>query len=437
MPKCLTLLCLLMLLYPILDAADKSEPRPLSSSKALKLVRSYLSETDETKKTAMLEEAAHTPASFKIIRKALIQRGYPGMKPGVHQGLELPLPTTVSDKPATFAVQVPSSYKGRKLWPLVIGLHGGGNGTGSGDQHVGLLRGIDDAILVCPTSVDLGIKYYWRNPKNEEMLALLIKKMKEIFPIDPDRVYLTGYSMGGIGVYYLAPRLNERFAAVSPGGGSWKTVFWPQLLNTPVYLLHGKQDMRGKRFTDFPNAENAAKCLEEAGCPYELRAVDCGHRMIDSEQATMVEWLLKQKRNPYPKRIVHASPCAKDFMVPLSPSPPDRWLQIDSIGDEKLERMHSVSGGGLDLKKTSVNMGILDATWVDENKLEITASNVKAFTVRLAEQLVDFEEPLRITVNDKIVFEEKVSSSLPYAMQYADEHRDLSMIFVGEVQIEL
>ena len=261
--------------------------------------------------------------------------------------------------------------------------------------------------------------------------------MTSTFPIDPDRIYLSGYSMGGIGTYYLAPRMNERFAAVSPGGGSWNAIFWPQIFNTPVFVLHGKRDMRGKRFTDFPNAENAAKCLEEAGCTFELRATNDGHDINSDVLTVMGAWLLKHKRNAYPKRIIHASPCAKDFMVPLSPSPPDRWLAIDEIGDEKLARMDSVSSGGVGLKRKSFKMGVLDATWVAENKLEVKATNVKSFRVLLAEQLVDFKKPLVVMVNGKEVFSGPVTSSLRYAMQYADKKRDLGIIYVGEIPIHL
>ena len=434
--RCLILVVLLHGLSFSVDAAEKV--RPLSSSKAVKLVRKYLNETDEAKKKAMLEETAHTEGSFKILRKAMIRRSYPGMKPGVHKDLDFPLPAHVSDKPIKYAIQVPSNYKPNRLWPLVIGLHGGGNNTGSGKQHMSVMSGhVPGAIVVCPTSVDLGMNYYWRNPKNEEMLDLLIKKMTTVFPIDPDRIYLSGYSMGGIGTYYLAPRMNDRFAAVSPGGGSWNAVYWPQLTNTPVYVLHGRKDMRGKRFTDFPNAENAAKCLKEAGCPFELRATDDGHDMNNAEMGHMGKWLLKHKRNPYPKRIVHASPCAKDFMVPMSPSPPDRWLTIDEIGSEKLALMDKVALGGLNPEKKSFTMGVLDATWVEENVLEVEAKNVKSFRVLLAEQIVNFKKPLQIIVNGKTVYDGPIKSSLAYGMKYVDERRDLGMIFVGEVKVDL
>ena len=124
-------------------------------------------------------------------------------------------------------------------------------------------------------------------------------------------------------------------------------------------------------------------------------------------------------------------------MVPMSPSPPDRWLTIDEIGSEKLALMDKVALGGLNPEKKSFTMGVLDATWVEENVLEVEAKNVKSFRVLLAEQIVNFKKPLQIIVNGKTVYDGPIKSSLAYGMKYVDERRDLGMIFVGEVKVDL
>jgi predicted peptidase len=59
---------------------------------------------------------------------------------------------------------------------------------------------------------------------------------------DPDRVYLTGLSMGGYGGWDLAARMPERFAAVMPicGGGDEATA--PRLTKLPIWCFHGEAD---------------------------------------------------------------------------------------------------------------------------------------------------------------------------------------------------
>jgi hypothetical protein len=294
-----------------------------------------------------------------------------------------------------------------------------------------------DAICVCPTSVDLGVQYYWRNPRNEEALMLLIRALSQQFPIDPDRICLSGYSMGGMGTYFLGARLTERFAAIAPGGGAWSGIFWAGMLNTPVYIFHGKNDLRGKQFTDFPNAENAAEYLKQYGCPCEFRAVDSDHfKMPPVEHKKAFAWLLTKKRDPYPKRIVFASPRAKDFIGTPAQARPDRWLTIDSIGDQQLE-MDGVEYGGTPKKKHTLKMGTLDATWSAPNTLEVKAQNVRAFRVFISPNLVDLKKPLKIVSGGKPVYDGAVPTSCKFLIKYADEHRDPGMMFIGEVVVDL
>lgn len=423
-------------------AAAEEAPKPLSSSQALELAKKYLVEKDVSKKEGLLAQAGDTPVDDpKPFLKLLQPAGYPPAKSGVQHDLKLDVPATVSDKPVEYSLSVPARFAPTQLWPLIIGLHGGGSGTGAGRLLMQTMMGIvaTPAIFVCPTSVDLGNNFYWRNPKNEKMLDLLVKEMARQFPIDPDRVYLCGYSMGGIGSYYLGARMVDRFAATGPGAGAWKGIYWPGMLNTPLYIWHGKRDMRGKNFTDFPNAENAAACLKELGpdYKYEFRAMDCDHfRVPPGEDKMMAEWLLKQKRNPYPKRIVFASPRAKDFMVPVEASPPDRWLVIDENGPGTLE-MEGLDQGGATRLKHKLKMGTLDATWTAPNALEVKTQNVKKFRVFLSPNLLDFKKPLKIVADGKTVFEGPVKSSLKFLLQYLDERRDMGMAFVGEVAVDL
>lgn len=61
-------------------------------------------------------------------------------------------------------------------------------------------------------------------------------------PVDADRVYLTGLSMGGYGSWDLAARMPERFAAVVPicGGGDEATA--ATLAKIPIWCFHGADD---------------------------------------------------------------------------------------------------------------------------------------------------------------------------------------------------
>jgi len=74
------------------------------------------------------------------------------------------------------------------------------------------------------------------------ILAEVLSDPSTAAAVDPDRVYLTGLSMGGFGTWDLAARSPERFAAIMPicGGGDERTA--PRLARVPVWAAHGDAD---------------------------------------------------------------------------------------------------------------------------------------------------------------------------------------------------
>ena len=117
---------------------------------------------------------------------------------------------------------LPEGYEsGDKKWPLILFLHGAGE-SGSDVQRVkatGLPKLLDTKtdlpfVVVSPQSPRGG----W----NADTLNALLDDVLARYKIDPDRVYLTGLSMGGFGTWELGTAHPERFAAIAPicGGGT-------------------------------------------------------------------------------------------------------------------------------------------------------------------------------------------------------------------------
>jgi predicted peptidase len=75
----------------------------------------------------------------------------------------------------------------------------------------------------------------------ESLLAFLDDICKTL-PVDPDRVYLTGLSMGGTGTWMLAMAASDRFAAIAPICGSGIYWYGEALVKTPVMVYHGDCD---------------------------------------------------------------------------------------------------------------------------------------------------------------------------------------------------
>ena len=128
------------------------------------------------------------------------------------------------------------------LLPTILYLHGSGE-RGSNLDNVkkhGVAQIVEKQpdfpfIVIspqCPRGED------W----NVERLNYLLDQVISSCPVDPDRVYLTGLSMGGYGTWHLAAAQPQRFAAIAPicGGGNPEVAH--QFKNLPVWAFHGLKD---------------------------------------------------------------------------------------------------------------------------------------------------------------------------------------------------
>jgi len=144
-----------------------------------------------------------------------------------------------------YQLYLPSGYgvKSARKWPLVIFLHGSGGGdtieavTRNGLPWLAARYPSLPFVLVSPRGT---MRRGWGNalPMLNAMLDEIIAKYK----IDPDRVYLTGQSLGGIGTYAWCSANPERFAAAVPICGNARNQNLDQMRGIPVWAFHGAKD---------------------------------------------------------------------------------------------------------------------------------------------------------------------------------------------------
>lgn len=154
-----------------------------------------------------------------------------------------------------FAVTIPESYDPSRRYPVRIHLHGGvtlrrSNVPPANAGGIGSLAGDDDQIYIVPFAWDGSP--WWTDDQLENLRGTL-KAVKRLYNVDENRVYLSGVSDGGTGVYYTAMRDTTPYAAFLPLNGFWgvlanrdlmiDTPLYPgNLRNKPFFIVNGERD---------------------------------------------------------------------------------------------------------------------------------------------------------------------------------------------------
>ncbi len=153
-----------------------------------------------------------------------------------------------------YVVTVPQTEPPPDGYPLIVFLHGlaerGAEPAAVIDHPGGTGRGLAAFALTDPDFPFVTVSplcprgRFW--PLLGGKLDRTLDAVLVDHPIDPERVYLTGVSMGGMGVWAWALRSPDRFAAVAPIAGGiyrpWMRADVERLRSTPVAAFHDARD---------------------------------------------------------------------------------------------------------------------------------------------------------------------------------------------------
>jgi predicted esterase len=143
-----------------------------------------------------------------------------------------------------YRIFVPAGYDGSKPFPLIIALHGmGGNENSYFDSYAnGAFKAEAEArgyIVACPKGREPASMYLGAAEKD---VMDVIAEVRRDYRIDPDRVYMTGHSMGGFGSWSIAMNHPEVFAAIAPVAGGGNPLTLPKITHVPQLVVHGDND---------------------------------------------------------------------------------------------------------------------------------------------------------------------------------------------------
>lgn len=220
-----------------------------------------------------------------------------------------------------YRLLLPVNYDASKKYPLIFFLHGAGERGNDNEKQ--LIHGAKlflneenrnkyPAIVVFPQCFE---QSFWSNvnfkmengkrvfefkEEGEPTLAMklaqdLLKKLMKQYPVQKNRVYVMGLSMGGMGTFEIVRRNPKTFAAAIPicGGGAPSTA--PVLKNVDWWVFHGAKDEVVPPFNS-DIMVNALKSVK-AKVNYTMYP-EAGHNSWDPAFAEpgLLSWLFSQKK---------------------------------------------------------------------------------------------------------------------------------------------
>ncbi len=223
-----------------------------------------------------------------------------------------------STQTVKYQLLAPEHIEPGKKYPLILFLHGAGERGSDNTAQLKFLptwiaepklRAKYPCFLIAP-QCPAGEKWVnspWDKKTSQPLPVEMAEPMKiavEILdqviaekPVDTDRLYLTGLSMGGYGTWDLAARLPERFAAAAPicGGGDDKQA--ERLVKLPIWAWHGDADpavpVRRSR-------EMIAAIKKAGGSPKYTELPGVGHDSwvkAYTDPDGVIPWLFAQKKS--------------------------------------------------------------------------------------------------------------------------------------------
>ncbi len=185
--------------------------------------------------------------------------------------------------------------------PLIVFLHG----AGETNKGLGVLEKCDlwhytkghvnteefPFIVVSPMTP----KHGWEPKLVKRLSEQIVHDHSKRYRIDPNRIYLTGFSMGGVGVFHTAHAYPKTFAAIMPVAGGCEPDMAERLKNVPTWAFHGDAD----EVVPFECSSKMIDAMRTVGC-VEAKLTSLkgkGHGIVQDvyTQPEIYQWMLDNR----------------------------------------------------------------------------------------------------------------------------------------------
>ncbi len=298
----------------------------------------------------------------------------------------------------------------RSLW---ISMHGGGGAPARVNdqqwQNQIRLYAPAEGVVVAPRA-PTNTWNLWHQGHIDDLFQRLIENMVAVRGVNPNKIYLMGYSAGGDGVYQLAPRMADRFAAASMMAGHPNDANPLGLRNLPFMIFMGGKDAaykRNKIAAEWGEKLEKLRAGDSGGYRHKVTIYkELGHWMNGKDREAL-PWMAKNTRNPWPKKVV--------------------WCQSNRTHD----RFYWLS-----VPKDQAKGGQVIEAAVIGQKIEIKAEGIGQVTLRLSDELLSLDKEVIVIVNGAEKFRGKVTRSVEAIWSSYQERLDPAVAAAAQLNFK-
>jgi len=301
-------------------------------------------------------------------------------------------------------------------WSLYISLHGGGGGLTKQVieqqwENQKTMYALDEGIYLTPRA-PTNTWNKWHEEHIDRMFARLIEDLIAFEDVNPNRVYVLGYAAGGDGVYQIAPRMADRWAAAAMMGGHPNKVSPLSLRNVPFALQVGENDTSYNRNAlgkEYGELLDQLRKGDPKGYEHFVKIHAGKGSWMDREDKVALPWMAKFRRDPVPEKVVWKQ----------TGQPHDRsyWLAVPP-SEAKLDSLVVARREG--------------------QTVEITAiEGVGKLRIRFDDRMADLDKPVIVTHAGKPLFEGQVPRTIGVMVRTLEGRGDRELMFDAEVEVDL
>ena len=296
-------------------------------------------------------------------------------------------------------------------WSLYISMHGGG-GTAArvNDQqweNQKRLYTLKEGLYVVPRAPtnkwDL-----WHQDHIDQFYDRLISNLIVSHDVNPDRVFILGYSAGGDGVYQLAPRMADRWAAASMMAGHPGDSAAESLRNLPFTIHMGELDKpynRNKKAANWKKKLADFQAKDTGGYIHHVEIHKGRGHWMNREDAVAIPWMAEHSRKRFPDRIVWKQDNVKHKRF--------YWLGVNEIPEKKPLIIASREG----------------------QKFSIEESEVDSVSILVNDEMLNMDKEIAIDWQGKTVESKKVVRTIGQLVDSLLERGDPRMMFSARIEI--